>query len=87
MNEGDVKLEVFVDSDYAGDRIDRRSTTGYVIKIAGAAVSWSSKKQTTVALSTAESEFVAASACVSEILWFRGLLNEIGFCVIGTYGY
>jgi hypothetical protein len=69
----------FCDADWAGDLGDRKSTTGYVIKIGGGAVSWCSKKQAVQALSTAEAEYMAMSATVQEILWLRTLFNEMGF--------
>ena len=57
------QLIVYTDSDYAGDIADKKSTSGYVFMLSGGAVSWSSKKQPIVTLSTTEAEFVAAAAC------------------------
>ena len=73
----DIGLQVFVDSDWAGDRVDRKSILGFVVMFEGGAVSWGSKKQTSVALSTVEAEFIAASTAVKEILWHRGLLQSL----------
>jgi hypothetical protein len=71
---------VFCDADWAQDpTIERRSTTGYITKINGGTVSWASKKQTTIALSSAEVEYMAAGAAVQEILWLRSLLSELGW--------
>lgn len=70
-------LEVFCDSDWAGDKMDRRSFSGYVILLAGAAVSWSSKKQRTTALSTVEAEYISMCHAAKEVLWFRNFLEEI----------
>ena len=67
----------FTDSDYAGDLNDRRSTSGYVFMIGSAAISWSSKKQTLVTLSTTEAEFVAATSCACQALWLRKILEEL----------
>lgn len=67
----------FSDADWAGDIDDRRSTSGLVMKINGTAVSWKSKKQTSVAQSSAESEYVSAGEAVKEILWLRQLLKEM----------
>jgi hypothetical protein len=72
-------LQVFADADYAGCLDTRRSTTGYVFLISGTAVSWSSKLQHTVAVSTAEAEFMAAAAAVREALWFKLLADDLGW--------
>jgi hypothetical protein len=75
------KLIGYCDSDHAGDLEQRRSTTGYVFIIGGAAVSWSSRLQQTVAVSTAEAEYMAAAACVKEAVWIRTLLDAFGMHV------
>jgi len=59
---------VFVNSDWAGDKADRKSMLGYVILIDGGGISWGSKKQTSIALSTIEAEFIAALTAVKEII-------------------
>ena len=69
--------EVYVDSDWAGDRTDRKSISGYVGLIDGGAVSWGSRKQTSVSLSTVEAEFIVASTAVKEILWHRSLFSSL----------
>ncbi|XP_059670848.1 secreted RxLR effector protein 161-like [Cornus florida] len=69
----------FTDSDYAGDPDDRRSTSGYVFKMGSGAVSWSSKKQQIVILSTTETEFVAAASCACQAIWLRRLLEELHY--------
>ncbi|XP_057510772.1 secreted RxLR effector protein 161-like [Actinidia eriantha] len=58
----------FTNSDYAGDHDDRKNTSGYVFKMGSGAVSWSSKKQQIVTLSTTEVEFVAAASCASQAI-------------------
>lgn len=73
----DKSLESYSDADFAGDRETRKSTSGFVIQYAGGAVLWGSRKQPTVALSTAEAEYVAASEAVREILWIRQLAIEL----------
>jgi hypothetical protein len=68
----------FVDSDWAGCQDSRRSTSGYTLMLNGAAVSWKSKRQPVVALSTAEAEFIAASSVVQEVIYARRLLENSG---------
>ena len=69
----------FVDSDWAWCPDSRRSTSGYTLMLNGAAVSWKSKRQSVVALSTAEAEFIAASSMVPEVIYTRRLLEKLGF--------
>ena len=69
----------YVDSDWAGCPSTRKSTTGYVLMLNGAAISWKSKLQTIVALSTAEAEMVAASSMIQEVIYLRKLLDNLGF--------
>ena len=69
----------YVDSDWAGCLDSRKSTSGYILMLNGAAVSWKSKKQSIVALSSAEAEFVAASSMVQEVIYARRLLKKLGF--------
>lgn len=73
-----VDVCAFADADWANDRGDRRSITGWVAKLNGDPVSWSSKKQRVVALSTCEAELYAESAAIQEVLWLRGLMEELG---------
>ncbi|KAE8680647.1 hypothetical protein F3Y22_tig00111372pilonHSYRG00031 [Hibiscus syriacus] len=68
----------YVDSDYAGDFDKSKSTTGYVFKIAGGAVSWVSKLQSVVAISTTEAEYVSATQASKEAIWLKMLLEELG---------
>jgi hypothetical protein len=56
---------------------DRRSVTGYVFKLKGGAISWSSKRQPTIALSTNESEYMALSSATQEAVWWRGFRKEV----------
>jgi hypothetical protein len=65
----------YTDSDYAGDLVKRRSTSGYVFMNAGAAVLWGSKLQTTVAVSTCEAELIAGARAIKEALWLRKLIT------------
>ena len=69
----------FVDSDYAGDQDNRKSTSGYVFVLGTGAISWSSRKQKILTLSTTEAEFVAATACACQAIWLRKILEELRF--------
>ena len=76
----EVYLRGWTDSDWAGDVDDRRSTTGYCFTLGSGAISWSSKKQPTVALSSTEAEYRAACAGTCEVVWLcHQLLGELGF--------
>ncbi len=69
----------FSDADWGGDTQGRRSTSGYVCLVAGCLVSWSSRKQPIVALSTMEAEYVAMAHVAREVLSLSSLLSELGF--------
>ena len=73
----------YCDADHAGNVDNGRSTGGYALLIAGAAVSWSSRLQTITALSTTEAEYVAAVDAGKEVAWMRQLLHEFGFTLSG----
>jgi hypothetical protein len=75
---GTRELNVYTDSDYAGDQEDRKSTSGYVFLFSSGAVSWSSKKQPTVTLSTTEAEFIAAAFCACQVVWLRRIFETLG---------
>ncbi|KAL4317979.1 hypothetical protein GQ457_18G008540 [Hibiscus cannabinus] len=68
----------YVDSDYAGDLDDRRSTTGYVFTLGGGPICWKSTVQPIVALSTTEAEYMAVAEAAKEALWLIGLVKELG---------
>jgi hypothetical protein len=78
QKEGNKELLAYTDSDYAGDVDDRKSTSGYVFLLSEGAVSWSSKKQPVVTLSTTEAEFVAATSCACQGVWMRRVLEKLG---------
>ena len=67
----------YTDSDWAGDKENRRSTGGYVFMLAGGAVSWKTKRQSVVAMSSTEAEYIALSEATKEAVWMRRLLVEI----------
>lgn len=81
---GAGELQVYTDSDFAGDIDSRKSTSGYVFLMDNAAVAWLSKKQPIVTLSTTEAEYVAASVCVCQAIWFKRILGELGYNVDGS---
>lgn len=77
--EGDKKLNFcgYSDADYAGDVKTRRSTSGYVFMFGKGIISWGSERQKSVALSTTESEYMAASHAIKELIWLKRLLAEL----------
>jgi hypothetical protein len=77
VNNECVNVSAFSDADWGGDLDDRKSTTGYIVKVNGCAVNWMSKKQPTVALSSAEAEYMAMVNATQEILWTVNLLKEM----------
>jgi len=74
----EISLHGYVDSDMAGDIDGRRSTTGYVFTLGSAAVSWISRLQKTVALSTTEAEYVAITEASKEMIWLQSFMKELG---------
>ncbi|KAI2767295.1 hypothetical protein CBS147339_9477 [Penicillium roqueforti] len=70
-------LRGFTDADWGGCRATRRSTAGYLFKIGSGAISWQSKRQGVVALSTCEAEFLGQTQATKEAVWLRRLLNEL----------
>lgn len=76
-NSENGELHGYCDADWASDLIERRSTTGYVFLLQGCAVTWNSKKQPTIALSSTEAEYMAMSSATQEALWLKSLTNEI----------
>ena len=73
----DLKVYGYVDSNFATNKDNRKSVTGYVLTIGGCLVSYSSKSQATVTLSSTEAEYVAASTCATEIKFIQMLLEEV----------
>ena len=67
----------YCDSDWAGDVSDRKSTSAYVFMMSGSAVSWCSKKQTIVATSSCEAEYVSMTMACKEAVWFNRLISSI----------
>ena len=74
-------LKIYTDSDWAGDKNDRHSVTGYVIFVMGVAVLWKSKLQRVVSLSSSEAEYYAISEAAKDIKFVVQILNSIGINV------
>jgi len=69
----------YADADWANDVDTRKSTSGYTFYAGSGAISWCSKRQPTITLSTAEAEYIALCASVQEALWLRSLLEEVQY--------
>ncbi|CAH9095979.1 unnamed protein product [Cuscuta epithymum] len=78
-SNSEICLTGYVDSNYANDRDNRKSTTSYIFTLCGSCISWKSQLQPIVALSTTESEYVAATEAFKEAIWLKRILSEIGF--------
>ena len=78
-NKQGLTLVGYADADWANDMDTRRSTTGYVFMLGGGAVSWRSRRQPSVALSTTEAEYMAACEATTEAMWLRGFLSDLGY--------
>jgi hypothetical protein len=79
FGSGKPMLVGYTDSDMAGDVDTRKSTSGYLITFSGGAVSWQSRLQKCIALSTTEAELIAATEACKELLWMKKFLQELGF--------
>ncbi|GJU47075.1 putative ribonuclease H-like domain-containing protein [Tanacetum coccineum] len=82
--ESSFDLEAFSDSDYTGANLDRKSTTGGCQFLRSRLISWQCKKQTIVATSTTEAEYVAATSCCGQVLWIRNQMLDYGFNFMNT---
>jgi hypothetical protein len=69
----------YSNADYAGSKIDRKRTSGTCWFLGRSLVSWASKKQNLVALSTTKAEYVAAGYCCAQLLWIRQTLRDYGY--------
>ena len=72
-----INLEVYVDSDWVGSSIDRKSTSACFFGMGSGVISWFSRKQPYVALSTAETEYVLSCSASCEVVWLRKLLSDL----------
>ena len=77
--EGSIegKIVGYSDSDFAGDKQDRKSTSGQVFFLSNMLISWASQKQKMVALSSCEAEYAAATAAACQGMWLNRLVNEL----------
>jgi len=73
-----ISIQGYVDADMVHDRDNRRSTTGYVFTVGGTTVSWVSKLQSVVILSTTEAKYVATIEASKEMIWLQRFLDELG---------
>lgn len=78
-NDKQNEVEAYCDSDFAGDYSDRKSTSGFIVYFNGTPILWQSKKQTSTALSSTESEFISLANVSKEILWLIKLFKDFQF--------
>ena len=78
-NNHSTVISGYTDADWAGNAIDRKSTTGYCTFVGGNLVTWKSKKQQVVACSSAEAEYRAMAITACELIWLKGLISDLGF--------
>nr|XP_033508643.1 secreted RxLR effector protein 161-like [Nicotiana tomentosiformis] len=76
-SRNDLYLRGYTDVDWAGNRNDRKSTSGYAFLLSGGAISWKSKKQTCTTLLTMEAEFVACASAVQEVVWLKRFFEHL----------
>ncbi len=93
VNLPNISIDAYCDADWGGDRDDRKSTTGWIIKLNNNTISWLVKKQQTVAISSAEAEYMAIASVAQEVIWIKQFLSELFYvsmdhllnkCVIHT---
>ncbi|CAM8959097.1 unnamed protein product [Rhodiola kirilowii] len=78
LRGGDLRLVAYFDADYAGCKTDMKSTSGMAQYLGPCLISWASKKQSSIALSTAEAEYIIVAACCAQLLWIRKQLSDYG---------
>ena len=77
----DVEVCGYTDADWAGSATDQCSTSGFMFSLGSAAITWSSKKQPTIALSSTEAEYRGAAVAACEVAWLQMLLGDLGIQV------
>ena len=73
-----MKLQGYVDADFASDIDSRKSTTEFIFTLGGTAILWASNLQKIVTFSTTETEYVAATEAKKEMIWLHDFLDELG---------
>ncbi|KAJ9676113.1 hypothetical protein PVL29_024893 [Vitis rotundifolia] len=76
-SQGHLQIEAYIDTNWVGSIVNRRSTSGYCSFVDSNLVTWRSKKQNVVARSSVEAEFIAVAHGICEIMWIRRLLEEL----------
>lgn len=82
FSKGQLGLNAYCDADWAGDSLDWRSTTGYVIFLGNSPTSWSAKKQNTVSRSSTEAEYQSLAQTAAELYWIRQLLCDLNIFLL-----
>jgi hypothetical protein len=76
-SSGGVMFHGFTDSDWMDSTVDRKSTSGYCFSLGSTMISWSNRKQGSIAQTIAEAEYIVASAASREVVWLRKLLSNL----------
>jgi hypothetical protein len=79
-----LQLQAYADADWAGDPVDRRSTSGYVVFLGSTPITWVSKKQCTVSRSSTEAEYRSLASATAELYWIRMVLRDLGIFLSNT---
>ncbi|GJY09161.1 hypothetical protein Tco_0377346 [Tanacetum coccineum] len=83
--DSSIALAAYVDADHAGCQDTRRSTSGSIQLLGKRLVSWSSKRQKSVVISSTEAEYIALSGCCAQVLWMRSQLQQCSTFSIKTF--
>lgn len=78
-NGDETGVHAHTDSDWASEKSTSKSTTGFMVNLANGIILWKSVRQTTIALSSTEAEYMAMSDCAKQLTWIHQMINEIGF--------
>ena len=77
------KLVRYADADWASEVSDRKSVSSFIFSAYGCPISWASRKQSTVAVSSSKAEYVSVSVATQEVIWIRGLLTDLNEALKG----